>query len=109
MDADAVRHGAVGVLKEQRKLPRACANASEAIVAICAGETGELRKGRAASAGAVPLLVGALRRHKKVPDVVGPAKAALLILCYTAELQAAALKAGADPDEIQTARDTYRL
>ena len=47
--------------------------------------------------GPVPVLVWALRKHKKLAEVVDPGRSALIVVCHTEELQSAALKAGADP------------
>ena len=93
----------VSVLKEHRKVPSLVGSAAQALAVLCSGgpplseaETASI-KDKAAAAGVIPVLVWALRKHKKIPSVVDPGRSALIVVCYTEKLQSEALKAGANP------------
>ena len=69
--------------------------ACEALCAMC--KDNEKCKERAVKASAIAVLIAALKRHIKMPDVVDVGSKALVAVCYTPELQQLALKAGAEP------------
>ena len=50
-----------------------------------------MAKERAVQAGAMPVLVAVLKKHIKVPEVVERGSGALIVVCYTEELQRQAL------------------
>jgi hypothetical protein len=101
VEAGAIE-GACFVLKEHRKQPSAAGKACAVVASICTGGKDDAaakgRRDRAVEAGCIPQLVWALRRHKKLSEVVDPGRGALILICYSPELQEAAFKAGADPN-----------
>ena len=99
LSREDVFRATVVALKAHKKLVSMVVHTCDLLASLCYGNDpyDELKK-KAYAHGVIPAIVNVLRKNLKVPEVQDAGRRALIVICYTQELQWAALQAGADPD-----------